>query len=134
MWHRVVPASSFAASLPDLLAAPPPRVAFFNAATDPSTGKPWCPDCVKALAGINAAVAKAGGSLLEVDVGTRSQWRGVVDHVARVSPPKISGVPTLVAYGGDGEEVGRLGARLESAADEEEAGRVVREWVAALAQ
>lgn len=134
MWHRVVPASSFAASLPDLLAAPPPRVAFFNAATDPATGKPWCPDCVKAATGIKDGVDAAGGSLLEVDVGTRAQWKGVADHVSRVSPPKISGVPTLIAYGSDGEEVGRLGARLEAAADEGAAAACVEEWVAALAK
>jgi Eukaryotic protein of unknown function (DUF953) len=132
MWHRVIPAASFASALPDLLAAPPPRVAFFNAATDPATGKPWCPDCARSVAAIKSGVSAAGGSLLEVDVGARADWKGVATHVARVQPPKISGVPTLVAYSAGGDEVGRLGARLEAAADEAAAAAVVEEWLKGL--
>ena len=133
MWHRVIPATAFAAALPDLAAAPPPRVAFFNASPDPRTRAPWCPDCARSATAVRSGVAAAGGSLLEVEVGGRSEWKGVADHPSRVDPPRIAGVPTLVAYDARGSELARVGGELESAASEGEAARVVAAWLEAVA-
>ena len=47
---------------------PRPHYVLFTADRAKNTGQPWCPDCTRALPGIQHQVAQAHGTLLEVEV------------------------------------------------------------------
>lgn len=66
----------------------------------------WCPDCVRADPAIRGAL-KDQGTLLEVDVGDRIEWRSP-GHPLRTEL-QVTGVPTLICWGknGAGERLGK---------------------------
>lgn len=114
--HLTATVDTYPTKLAELQKAPGPHFVVFSADNDPSTGLPWCPDCVRALPPIRAAAARAGASLLEVTVGPRTAWRGNATHPFRVDPSlKLTGVPTLFAWGAAGP-ARRLGPELEACA------------------
>ncbi|GIM11284.1 hypothetical protein Vretimale_14807, partial [Volvox reticuliferus] len=111
---------TFAAAVAELTKAPAPHYIVFTADNDPSTGKPWCPDCVRAVPPIQAAAARSPGTLLEVTVGPRSAWKGNPSHPFRVDPQlKLTGVPTLLAWSPSGA-TRRLGPELEACSSAED--------------
>jgi hypothetical protein len=124
-------------------AYPGPHYVLFTSGTDEATGRPWCGDCDRALAGVREAVRATGGTLLEVEVGPREGWRKDAEqpHPLRTDPLfRLTGVPTLFRWDprpctdplrkeGYVGPVARLGPELEKAGSEEEAGRVAAEFV-----
>ena len=58
----------YSSALARLLTFPAPHFVVFTADRDSITGQPWCPDCARALPGLQRQVAEAGGTLLEVEV------------------------------------------------------------------
>ena len=58
----------FPSALARLATFPGPHYVLFTADRDKATGQPWCPDCARALPGVQKAVAETGGTLLEVEV------------------------------------------------------------------
>jgi len=92
---------AFTAQLQSLAAQPAPRFIVFTSS--------WCPDCVRAAPAVRRAVARSGGSVLEVDVGDRGEWRDAT-HPLRVDPTlQLTGVPTLFKWelNGPGERLGK---------------------------
>jgi hypothetical protein len=75
-------------------------------------------------------VAKAGGSLLEVRVGERTEWKTPA-HPFRSPPLSLKGVPTLIAVLANGELGTRAGPELESASNTEEAASIAAEFIRA---
>ncbi|GLC33051.1 hypothetical protein PLESTM_000018800 [Pleodorina starrii] len=105
---------TFTAAVAELQKAPAPHYIVFTSDNDPTTGKPWCPDCVRAVPAIHAAAARSPGTLLEVTVGPRTAWRGNPSHPFRLDPQlKLTGIPTLLAWGPSGA-TRRLGPELEA--------------------
>lgn len=47
----------------------------FVADIDEKSGEPWCGDCARALPFARAAVKSIGGTLLEVQVGRKTDWK-----------------------------------------------------------
>lgn len=81
----------------------------FFAAEDPSTGKSWCPDCVRAKPLIDSALAKQTEStvLLLANV-EKSSYRGNAEYPYRVDPRfELRCVPTLIRWQ-NGEKVHSL--------------------------
>lgn len=60
--------AEFESKIPALLELRGPHVVFFTADPDPTTGRPWCPDCARSEGAIREEVETSGGSLLEVQV------------------------------------------------------------------
>ncbi|GLI65588.1 hypothetical protein VaNZ11_009162 [Volvox africanus] len=116
---------TFATAVSELVKAPAPHYIVFTTDNDPSTGKPWCPDCVRAVPPIQAVAARSPGTLLEVTVGPRSAWKGNPSHPFRVDPQlKLTGVPTLLAWGPSGA-IRRLGPELETCKSSEEVDKLL---------
>ncbi|KAG2482321.1 hypothetical protein HYH03_018743 [Edaphochlamys debaryana] len=91
---------SYEQKIAELQASEGPHYILFTADDDPSTGLPWCPDCVKAVPPIQEVAAQHRGTLLELSVGPRSAWKGNAEHPFRTAPQlKVGGVPTLLAWG-----------------------------------
>ncbi len=60
----------YPSALARLMTFPAPRYVLFTADRDKETQQPWCPDCARALPGVQRQVAEIGGTLLEVQVGS----------------------------------------------------------------
>ena len=58
----------FPSAIARLMTLPAPHYVLFTADRDSKTNQPWCPDCARALPGVQKQVAEAGGTLLEVEV------------------------------------------------------------------
>ena len=123
-WTKTSSTSSYSSALADLLeSAPAPRFVLF-VGLDPSNKALWCPDVRRCAPAVRKACEGAKASLLEVDVGGREAWRGPMPHPFRAAPLSLSGIPTLIAVGDDGKELGRVGAELEATGSEAEAAEV----------
>ncbi|KXZ56963.1 hypothetical protein GPECTOR_1g87 [Gonium pectorale] len=92
--HTTANVSTFRDAVLELQKKPTPRYVLFTADDDPTTGLPWCPDCVRAVPAVRAAAARSGAALLEVTL-------------------KLTGIPTLLQWGQDGPSR-RLGPELEA--------------------
>ncbi|PNW80380.1 hypothetical protein CHLRE_07g315100v5 [Chlamydomonas reinhardtii] len=104
--------STWSSKLAELEQAPSPHYIVFTGYD--AAGAMWCPDCVRAVPAVLRAAAAAPGTLLEVDVGQRTDWRGNATHPFRTAPAlKLTGIPTLLQWGG-GAAVKRLGPELEA--------------------
>ena len=71
-------------------------------------GEPWCPDVRRALPVVRKLVAERNGTLLEVCVGQRQDWKDQ-EHPFRHDPRlKLTGIPALFRWTADGpaERVG----------------------------
>ncbi|OZJ02013.1 hypothetical protein BZG36_04870 [Bifiguratus adelaidae] len=74
---------------------------YFFGTEDPSTGKLWCPDCVRADPVIRKTLDKESphGLLLECPVGSRTEWKGNASHPYRTNPQtKLTAIPTLMRW------------------------------------
>jgi len=115
-------------------AHPGPQYILFTSDPDPEKGgEPWCPDCARCISAAREVVRDAGGTLLEVNVGPRPEWKDP-DHPLRHDRTfKVGGIPTLVRWGarkeGGGAELARLSDVLEKAADPAEARRILQDFV-----
>lgn len=72
----------------------------FYASEDPSTGRSWCPDCVRAKPLIDALLAKQTEStvLLVANVD-RSSYKGNPEYSYRLDPRiELRCVPTLIRW------------------------------------
>ncbi|EFJ42501.1 hypothetical protein VOLCADRAFT_107196 [Volvox carteri f. nagariensis] len=99
--HRVVHHSEYKSVLPELLDHAEPHFVAFTSGLN-SEGRPWCPDCSAAMPIIREVVLGAGGSLLEVSVGTRADWADR-QHPMRVDPQcPVRYVPTLYHWSTEG--------------------------------
>ncbi|OKL55428.1 hypothetical protein UA08_09309 [Talaromyces atroroseus] len=82
----------------------------FLASTDPTTGRPWCPDVVAALPHLRAAFSDSTGpEVAFVEVGLRPEWRDP-SNIYRTKW-NVNSVPTLARYeriSGKPQEVARL--------------------------
>ncbi|RKO91243.1 DHS-like NAD/FAD-binding domain-containing protein [Blyttiomyces helicus] len=89
-----------------------------------STGESWCPDCVVADPKIRKTILKIPDStLVEVPVGSRTQWR-TPDNAMRIHPKiKLTVIPTLIEFGKDGSIVARLVE--DEAADDAKLGKLI---------
>mmetsp|Transcript_18635 Transcript_18635/g.56285 ORF Transcript_18635/g.56285 Transcript_18635/m.56285 type:complete len:514 (+) Transcript_18635:178-1719(+) len=110
---------------------PAPHLVLFRASDDPATGESWCPDVRRTLPAVEAAVAEAGGTLLQVLVGDRPTWKSP-DHPFRTDMRlHIGGVPTLLHWTSDGAGA-RLGSELERAPTTEAAKQLVSGFIRSL--
>ena len=85
-------------SLKDLKA---PIFAEFYGAHD-SSGKSWCPDCVKAepvVEDVMKSSASQDTHFLHVSVGNRSEWRDPNCSFRSDSRLKLTCIPTLIQWG-----------------------------------
>eukprot|EP01079_Euglenida_sp_SAG-EU17-18_P003351 gene3351-637_t len=105
---------------------PGPHYVVFTSDLDPASGVPWCPDCVKCVPAAIQAARETGGTILEVGVGSRADWKSP-GHPLRLSPWNLGGIPTLsrVRQGQLAEQVGH---ELESA-DGPAAQNIVRQFI-----
>ncbi|CAG8565077.1 10269_t:CDS:2 [Acaulospora morrowiae] len=75
---------------------------------DPSTGSSWCPDCVIADPLIRrhfSNEAHPESVLVEVPVGTRSQYKGRPDNPYRTHPRiQLKAIPTLIKWSANGSD------------------------------
>ena len=95
---------------------------------DPATGAPWCPDCARSIHVARRVVGELRGTLIEVDVGTRSEWRDRENPV-RVGDLKLTGIPAFAFLDKNMEVVDVVKKPLEKAASEKEAEDIIRDFV-----
>ncbi|KAJ3344301.1 hypothetical protein HDU93_000091 [Gonapodya sp. JEL0774] len=115
-----------------LMAYPAPHYILFTASPDPTRpdGLEWCPDVRRAAPAVRKLVAQRGGTLLEVMVGQKAEWKDS-RHPLRQSGwgVEINGVPTLVRWRSSRpgqERWGRsIGKQLEGLGSDAEAERLV---------
>eukprot|EP00199_Chlamydomonas_sp_CCMP681_P005328 CAMPEP_0119107148 /NCGR_PEP_ID=MMETSP1180-20130426/8489_1 /TAXON_ID=3052 ORGANISM="Chlamydomonas cf sp, Strain CCMP681" /NCGR_SAMPLE_ID=MMETSP1180 /ASSEMBLY_ACC=CAM_ASM_000741 /LENGTH=137 /DNA_ID=CAMNT_0007092593 /DNA_START=83 /DNA_END=496 /DNA_ORIENTATION=+ len=113
-----------------LLAQPGQHYILFTADPDPTTGLAWCPDCVRSEPSVRAVTTRAG-SLLECRVGPRTLWKSP-DHPFRTDPSlHLTGIPTVLLVGSEGQELARLGPELEACKTPVEAEAVMVQFVLA---
>ncbi|KXS20460.1 cysteine synthase B [Gonapodya prolifera JEL478] len=133
-----VPLDQFPSAAARLMAYPGPHYILFSASPDPSRedGLEWCPDVRRAVPSIRQLVRERGGTLLEVRVGQRSEWK---DQRHPLRQPgwgiEVKGVPALVrwraARSGNDRWGRSIGKELEGLASEEEARRVAERFLEA---
>ncbi|CAG8480328.1 4362_t:CDS:2 [Acaulospora colombiana] len=71
---------------------------------DPSTGVSWCPDCVRADPLIHRC-ARPDSVLVEVPVGTRSEYKGRPDNPYKTHPRiQLKAIPTLIKWSVTGSD------------------------------
>ncbi|DBB17735.1 hypothetical protein WJX82_006524 [Trebouxia sp. C0006] len=109
---------------------PRPHYVLFTADRAKNTGQPWCPDCTRALPGIQHQVAQANGTLLEVEVGPRAIWKDAQHALRKDEEVRLTGIPTLVHWTPSGPGR-RLGTKLEKASSPAEAEALVKQFVSA---
>ncbi|CAD7703180.1 unnamed protein product [Ostreobium quekettii] len=108
------PANEFPSAVARLPAYPAPRYVIFVADPDPETGESWCGDTNRALPIARELVREAGGTLLEVAVGSRPVWKDE-HHPFRHDPElHLTCVPTMIHWQ-DGAPGERVGPELEAA-------------------
>lgn len=111
---------------------PAPHYVWVSADYDARTGQPWCPDCERSMQAAREVVRAAGGTLLEVQVGSRPQWKDA-GHPFRLDPAlRLTGVPTLIHWVA-GAPAARLGPELEAAKTQEQAAQLIHSFVASTA-
>ena len=57
-----------------ILEYPSPQYVFYTASPG-EDGQPWCPDCRRSIGTVREQVDRLGGSLLEINVGSRAVWK-----------------------------------------------------------
>ena len=83
-------------------------IAILTGATDPDTGKSWCPDCVRAKPNLEQhVIGPSAGKKIILAIVKRSEWSGRADHPYKQSALlKAKGVPTVLLFS-NGEVVMR---------------------------
>ena len=125
--HLIADVNSYSSQMQQLITLKPPHFVVFSTNLN-EQGLPWCPDCVRSLPAVQSEVSKAGGSLLEVRVGEKSEWK-TPSHPFRSPPLSIKGVPTLIAVLPSGELGARAGPELEAAENSEEAATITAAFI-----
>ncbi|KAK9812855.1 hypothetical protein WJX72_004741 [[Myrmecia] bisecta] len=111
-----------------LISYPEPRYVLFTADRDAETGVPWCPDCARCLQAVRDEVATVGGTLLEVEVGSRPVWKSPEHPLREDIQLRLTGIPTLTLWRQEAPAA-RLGPELERASSAEDARKLVAEFV-----
>ncbi|KAL6753256.1 hypothetical protein V8C86DRAFT_2730020 [Haematococcus lacustris] len=112
-YHKTVHHSAYKALLPELLAQSAPHYLLFTSGTL-ADGTPWCPDCAVSIPIVRSMVSDVGGSLLEVEVGSGSEWRDA-QHPLRVDAAMpVKYVPTVYHYSVAGGAGARISNQLNS--------------------
>lgn len=84
--------------IPQLLQSDAPHYVLFASDLDPETQQPWCPDCAMTGTAISKLVQWFGGSLLEVRIGTKTEWKDP-NHPFRQDPLlQLPCIPTLIKW------------------------------------
>mmetsp|Transcript_16147 Transcript_16147/g.34964 ORF Transcript_16147/g.34964 Transcript_16147/m.34964 type:complete len:201 (+) Transcript_16147:174-776(+) len=115
--------------LPQLLSMPAPHYVLFTSGYFPGTDVPWCGDCAVNLPIIRAIVGNAGGSLLEVQAGSKNEWRSR-SHPLRTDPDApIAYLPTLYHWSSSGGPSSHISRALSSDESVEELRLVVAKFI-----
>lgn len=118
---------SAAARLPH--AYPGPHYVLFTQDPDPATGDPACPETRRRVHAVREAVAKRGGTLLEVSVGTREEWDRPYHPFKTHEMLGLKEVPTVMRWGVNGPD-GILDIGLAAAPSAEAAATLIERFVA----
>ena len=140
-------ATTHAACVMDWIrATPEPHFTYYTASLDPTTQEPWCPDCRLSLPVARQMISAAGGTLLEVHVGSRAEWMQTQPpHPLRTGRDtlglRVTTLPTLVRFETRGSNklnagvdaivsADVIGAELERASNAREAEKVIKQAIA----
>mmetsp|Transcript_27264 Transcript_27264/g.69415 ORF Transcript_27264/g.69415 Transcript_27264/m.69415 type:complete len:211 (-) Transcript_27264:171-803(-) len=126
-YHKLTLYDGYPSLIPDLLSHPEPHYVLFTSGTFDGSleGEPWCPDCSVSDPIVRDLVNRAGGSLLEVQVGHRDEWASP-RHPARVDKAApVRYVPTLYHWTQEG-----AGARISNQLNSDEEVETLRVVVA----
>lgn len=122
------PSREYPSAVARLPAFPAPRYVIFIADPNPETGESWCGDTNRALPVARKLVREAGGTLLEVQVGSRPEWKDP-QHPFRHRPElQLTCVPTMIRWSDSGPAE-RIGPELESAKTQQEVEAVLHAFM-----
>lgn len=100
-FHEVNSFAEFNSVISSLQDLKVPIFAEFYGAHD-SSGKSWCPDCVRAepvVEGVMKTSAPSNAHFLHVSVGNRTEWRDPACPFRSDARLKLTCIPTLVHWG-----------------------------------